>query len=213
MMSAETKNRPSKRKDMRQEILNVALSLFASHGFHSISTTEIAQRVGVSQPNIHYYFKNKQALWDATIDELNARMQATTQSAINHQSFEGLDPLSALKLLTVTLHRITREIPELGKLIHLEGQAGGERLEMLLEKVIMPGYNMHLDLIEKCIEQKLLKPYPPHQILMMLHGAVVSYYNLAPLVRMAFDVDPNEKSVSAQFTELCIDAVFSGLLV
>ncbi|RLT93289.1 MAG: TetR/AcrR family transcriptional regulator, partial [Ketobacter sp.] len=53
--------------DARERILAAAESLFAVRGFEGVSTTQIAKVAGITQPLIHYHFKNKEALWKATI--------------------------------------------------------------------------------------------------------------------------------------------------
>ena len=197
--------------NMKDRIVSTALDLFASHGFDSISTTEIAQRVGISQPNIHYYFKTKDDLWKAAVEELNLRIRHSSAATVSASLIQSLDPLSALKVISSTLHQVSREVPELGKLIFLEGQAGGKRLDWLMQRTIQPTYDIFTDLIEKCIQQKRIKPYHPHQILMMLHGAAVAYYNLRPLVKSAFNVDPSDPATSNRFVDMYLDIFFTGL--
>ena len=60
--------------DARERILSAAESLFAVRGFEGVSTTQIAKVAGITQPLIHYHFKNKEALWKATISRLFSRL-------------------------------------------------------------------------------------------------------------------------------------------
>ena len=199
--------------NVRSDIISAALDLFSRYGFDSISTTEIAQSVGISQPNIHYYFKTKEDLWKAAVVELRERIRSSTEARTNLALIKTLDSLSALKVMSTLIHKVSCEIPELGKLIFLEGQAGGRRLEWLLEEALVPIYSLYMDIIKTCIAQKKIKPYEPHQILMLLHGAAATYYNLSPLVSAAFETDPRASEARAKFTELYIDTIFSGLQV
>jgi AcrR family transcriptional regulator len=52
----------------RDEILRVALGLFASKGIEGTGLREIAERIGVSQPALYHYFASKDALVDAVIE-------------------------------------------------------------------------------------------------------------------------------------------------
>ena len=47
---------------MRENIINSAVSLFATQGFHAASTRSIAQKAGVSEGLIFRHFKNKEGL-------------------------------------------------------------------------------------------------------------------------------------------------------
>ena len=46
-----------------EEILKAAEELFVEHGYNATSTTDIAKKVGCNQALIHYYFRNKENLF------------------------------------------------------------------------------------------------------------------------------------------------------
>ncbi|SNZ06138.1 transcriptional regulator, TetR family [Cohaesibacter gelatinilyticus] len=58
----------------RQEIINAAFSCIEEAGHLSLSTTELAHMVGISQPAIFRHFRSKQQLHDAILDEANNRV-------------------------------------------------------------------------------------------------------------------------------------------
>jgi len=68
----------------RDEILRVALSVFASRGIEGSGLREIAERVGVSQPALYHYFDSKEALVDAVI-EWRRRDAAAQQAAVSRR--------------------------------------------------------------------------------------------------------------------------------
>lgn len=49
-------DRRSRGGDRREQILDVALQLFAQHGMAQVSTRQIAQAVGISQPSLYAHF-------------------------------------------------------------------------------------------------------------------------------------------------------------
>jgi AcrR family transcriptional regulator len=60
-------NVPPARKALTQErILRAAMELFAARGYHRTSTSQIAQRAGVSRASIFWHFSDKQTLFEAT---------------------------------------------------------------------------------------------------------------------------------------------------
>lgn len=67
----------------RQEILQIALNLFASKGIEGTGLREIADRIGVSQPALYHYFDSKEALVDAVIEwrreDAKAKQAAVTK--------------------------------------------------------------------------------------------------------------------------------------
>lgn len=60
------------REDREHEIVQLAISFFARHGFEG-STRDLAQHLGVSQPLLYRYFPTKEALVDRVYDEVFVR--------------------------------------------------------------------------------------------------------------------------------------------
>ena len=58
----------------REQILDVALPVFASAGFHGASMNDIAEAVGVTKPVLYQHFDSKRDLYQALIDEVGARL-------------------------------------------------------------------------------------------------------------------------------------------
>ncbi len=55
----------------RAQIVDAALHVMAEHGFRGASIKRIAQHAGLKSPAlIYWYFKDKQALFDAMLDEM-----------------------------------------------------------------------------------------------------------------------------------------------
>jgi len=63
MMKAPSIRSPRKAKghggERREEILDAALSLFSEKGVHAVSTRQIAELAGISQPALYAYFATK----------------------------------------------------------------------------------------------------------------------------------------------------------
>lgn len=53
----------------RTEILNVARRLFMTRGYRAVTTREIADAVGVTQPALYHHFGGKEALYVAVLEE------------------------------------------------------------------------------------------------------------------------------------------------
>ncbi|WFG42376.1 TetR/AcrR family transcriptional regulator [Pseudonocardia alni] len=70
------RGRYAKGRQRREQILDTALEVFATGGFHASSTKEIARRVGVSEPTLFHYFGSKQALLVAVLQARDERSAA-----------------------------------------------------------------------------------------------------------------------------------------
>ena len=65
--STRTRMRPEER---RQQILNVALDLFARRGFEEVTIGDIASEMNIVRPTIYIYFPSTNAILDAIFDDL-----------------------------------------------------------------------------------------------------------------------------------------------
>jgi AcrR family transcriptional regulator len=59
---------PAVALDMREHILDHAEALFAMHGLHGVTVRDVARSAAVDPALVHYYFENKQKLFDDVFD-------------------------------------------------------------------------------------------------------------------------------------------------
>ena len=74
--------------DTKHRILDEALTLFAQKGYANVYVGEIAEKVGIKAPSLYKHYKNKQAIFDAIIDEMNKRYERQA-GALN---ISGMNP-------------------------------------------------------------------------------------------------------------------------
>ncbi len=55
--------------EVRKKILNAALECFSAKGYEGASIRDIADKAGVTLPNIYYYFKDKEGLYQAVLND------------------------------------------------------------------------------------------------------------------------------------------------
>lgn len=74
--------------DTKQRILDEALTLFSEKGYANVFVSDIAEKVGIKAPSLYKHYKNKQAIFDAIIAEMNHRFEEQAHSL----SISGTDP-------------------------------------------------------------------------------------------------------------------------
>lgn len=60
--------------ERKEQILDVALTVFASKGYHDASMNDIADLAGVTKPVVYQHFASKRALYLALVEEVGNRM-------------------------------------------------------------------------------------------------------------------------------------------
>ena len=66
--------RQRKKERVRAQIFEVAQSLFARHGFDSVSVATVAREAEVSEPTVFSYFPTKEDLFFAGLDSFESRL-------------------------------------------------------------------------------------------------------------------------------------------
>ena len=64
----------------KEKILDEALTLFSEKGYANVYVGDIADRVGIKAPSLYKHYKNKKAIFDAIIDEMNRRFTEQAKS-------------------------------------------------------------------------------------------------------------------------------------
>ncbi len=71
----------------REQLVDVAVGIFARHGYHATSMNDIAVAAGVTKPVLYQHFPSKKDLYLALLDEVGQRML----TRISKATAEALD--------------------------------------------------------------------------------------------------------------------------
>ena len=123
----KTKPKPAQPGAIRRrnvaKILKAAEDVFARKGFSGASTAEIARLAGVPKPNLHYYFRTKQALYEALLDRI-LEMWVEAMEELH----PGVDPADALSRYVARKIDLSRRLPGPSKLWAMEMLAGAPHI-------------------------------------------------------------------------------------
>src|SRR5579859_3863643 len=72
----------SGRGDKRERILDAAVRVFASKGFHATRVSEVAKAAGVADGTIYLYFKSKDELLVSLFEDRLERLLAFLRTAL-----------------------------------------------------------------------------------------------------------------------------------
>lgn len=201
---------PPKGKGARTHgrILEAALDLFSRLGFERVTMGQIASAAGVSQPALHYHFTDKDELWRSAMGLL-ARTVAEEERLM--AAAWDAPPVVQLKIAMRHFLHVSWRCPALGRIVALEGMAGGPRLDWLVDNIIGERNRRLVALARAAIKAGQLKPFPPEQMLILLQAGAAGATNLAPLMRANFDYDPDTEAARRRYEDLIIETMTAGL--
>lgn len=109
---------------VRRDILQVATREFADKGFSGARVDEIAAKTSTSKRMIYYYFKDKEGLYLAVLEECYASIRAIERDL----DLENLSPVDAIRRLTEFTFDYQNAHPEFVRLVMVENIHNGVHL-------------------------------------------------------------------------------------
>jgi TetR/AcrR family transcriptional regulator len=171
-------------------LLKSARRAFAMRGFESTSVREIARDSGVDPALISHHFGSKEALWIAVVEQIaqhaapmiDATGKLRTADLTNRQRVE--------RALAIFIDKVFSE-SDVGLFFSTTATERGERLDVLMERLLRPYHDVFVPLLADAIDSGELAPNDPEVLFAMLTNGVsktVAYSH----VLSAFSPLPND---------------------
>jgi len=192
-------------------ILEAALKEFAEQGYEGATTASIARRVGVTQPLVHYHFGSKDALWRTTVDGVFTKL--VTQVEESEERVRGMGPAARLVTLTYMFVDFVVENPEFTRLVNGEGGAHTPRLVWLVDTYIRPLMDRWSRYLDDAKEAGIIKAIPNAFMLFSLLGAVNLFFDLSPLAREVYGIDPRSPEIAKAYANAMMEQFLEGVSV
>ena len=197
---------PSK-GDTRARIIEAAREAFSTMGFEGASLRSVAKEAGVQHQLATYYFKTKEELWMAVMDELAVGFFARLGERI--RGLEGVDAPTKLRLVVREFVKYSAEYPQLHRLMTMEGRRESERLAWLIKRHVSRFYSISTKLIREAQATGVVRPGDPGQLHYCAIGIATSAFSLAPEYKLVTGNDPFTRAHIEQIADLVCDFLFA----
>src|SRR3982751_4191802 len=87
---------PGRRRSRREEILEIAVGLFATRGYHGVSMDDIGAAAGVTGPALYHHFAGKEAMLVAALIPVSEQLLAGGHARITEHEGRPRATLAAL---------------------------------------------------------------------------------------------------------------------
>jgi TetR/AcrR family transcriptional regulator len=215
-MTARTKSAPrsgtrGEPEKTRAAILDAALHEFASEGVAGARIDEIAQMAGVNKALLYYYFRDKESLYGAVIDDVFQRMRERLLTVLN----SDMSPREMIVEYAKTHFDYIASSPEYPRLVQQEMMRAGRQksphLKRIAQTYFHPVYTRLLEVLQEGVDAGEFRPVEPRRFAMMMAAAVVHYFNSLPIAQLMGNNDPlAPECVAAQRTSV-IDFITHAL--
>jgi AcrR family transcriptional regulator len=190
---ARTKTRAKREAATEQRILEAARTVFLHRGTDGARMQEIAKEAGVNQALLHYYFRSKERLSTAVLQQVASRIFPALVQTLGADI--SLDE-KVERLMTIYLDTLSSNLFVPGYLIS-ELHHGPDRVRELLTGVMGTDPSnlgpMVLKQLEKQINERVqegtMRPIKPQQFVMNLISLCVFPFAARPMMSIVFGMD------------------------
>ena len=126
-------NRARKGDRTRQQILAAATHLFSKYGYEKASIARICAAVGIARGTLYQYFRDKQSLFRALVDEQVERIQHFARP-IDWQASDFPEPERALYQRLLLIFELIHDHQDVFRLIVREARARNPETEDRVRK-------------------------------------------------------------------------------
>jgi TetR/AcrR family transcriptional regulator len=200
-MDTATKPRKKTRIQAEREklILDCALDIFATYGFHGATIDQIADKAKISKPNLLYYFRSKDHIYQSLLD----------------RTMEGwLDPLIALDPESDPLKELGNYIcakmdmsfdnPLASKLFAMEIMSGAQQFKDVLEGSLKPVVEEKTAVIADWIKCGKLKAVDPHHLIFSIWSVTQHYADFATQIEVLLGSSYDREAAKAAVTQILL---------
>ena len=111
-------------EETKRTILRTAQQLFMEYGYRAVSTRQLADACGLTQPALYHHFSDKQDLYVAVVQDETAKLKAALERiAERHESVEERLRRATTYLLSNTQHDLALMLHDIRHELSLDRQA------------------------------------------------------------------------------------------
>jgi TetR/AcrR family transcriptional regulator len=181
-----TRGRP---EESRASIMKAAVAEFAEHGIAGARTDAIARAAHVNKALLYYYFKDKDALYEAVLDQVFSGLRARVMPVLESK----LPPRQKMLEYVGTYFDYIAANPRFPRVVQSEWMrsgAGRARMQRVAKEYFRPIFEKLAGVLREGIRAGEFRAVNPMDFLPSVAAVIVFYFTAAPLMKTLMKVDP-----------------------
>lgn len=199
-----------KPEESRAAILKAAVKEFAREGVAGARTDAIARSAGVNKALLYYYFKDKESLYDAVLDDVFSGVRSAVHNALSQQ----LPPRERLKAYIRAHFDYIASHPPYHRLVHAEFLRAGRdssRLQRVAQQYFRPVFSELAALLREGEASGDFRGVSPLHFIPSMISVIVFYFTTAPIMRVMTGANPLSPECLAERRAAVIDFISAAL--
>lgn len=190
-----------------EKILDAALELFSRQSVRGTSLDQIAEKAGLSKPNMLYYFSSKKALYEASLNKMLDRWLAPLGSLDPNG-----DPEVELGRYLDAKMDLSRKYPSSSRLFALEIIEGGESLRPLLLTHLKVLFDEKTNVLQTWIDDGRIRAIDPVHLIFSMWAITQHYADFDAQISMLTGSGISQDDFFERAKESTKSLIFRGCL-
>ncbi|MFY9561727.1 MAG: TetR/AcrR family transcriptional regulator [Terriglobales bacterium] len=197
--------------ESRAAILKAAFAEFAEHGIAGARTDAIARAARVNKALLYYYFKDKEALYQAVLDQVFSGMRARVVPVLE----SDLPPRQKVLAYVGAYFDYIAANPSYPRMVQSEWMRAGSnrtrQMQHVAKKYFRPIYQRLGDVLREGIAAGEFRAIDPRQFVPSMVAIIVFYFSAAPVIKTLMQVDPLAPERIAERRAFVLDFISAAL--
>ncbi|MGU3574366.1 TetR family transcriptional regulator C-terminal domain-containing protein [Brucellaceae bacterium C25G] len=190
----------------RRIILDAALEVFSAFGFRGSTLDQIAEKAGMSKPNLLYYFPRKQHIYVTVLENTLVEWLSPFED-INPDG----DPLEELKKYIVRKLEMSESKPEASRLFANEIMHGAPAIGTFLKTHLRQLVDGKAEVINRWIAEKRIAPVDPYHLIFTIWATTQHYADFNVQVRAIMGEKADASSFRDETAEAVVGIILNGI--
>ncbi len=198
-------------EESRAAILRAAVAEFAEHGIAGARTDSIAHAARVNKALLYYYFKDKDALYEAVLDHVFSGLRERVMPVLESK----LEPREKLLQYLGCYFDYIAANPRFPRVVQAEwmrvGPRGNPQMLRIAREYFAPIYRRVAEMLREGAEKGQFRPVNPMDFLPSMVGVIIFYFSTAPAMKTMLKIDPLSSKRIAERRKFVLEFVSAAL--
>lgn len=198
-------------EESRAAILRAAAQEFAEHGIAGARTDAIAGEARVNKALLYYYFKDKETLYGAVLNDAFSGLKKTVFRVLDGDlpTREKMMAYVSAYFDFIASNQLYPRLMQREMMRAREGQS--QHIDKVVKDYIRPIFGRVSDLIQKGIAEGEFRPVNPAHFVPSMVAMIVFYFSSAPMMQKIVGFNPLAPERIAERRAAVLDFVSAAL--
>jgi TetR/AcrR family transcriptional regulator len=200
-------------EESRAAILAAAAYEFAEHGIAGARTDTIAHEARVNKALLYYYFKDKETLYGAVLDDAFSGLKKTVFEVLDSDlpSREKILAYAGAYFDFIASNQLYPRLMQREMMRAREGQS--PHIEKVIKNYIQPIFLRVSEVLRQGIAERHFRPVNPAHFVQSIVAMIVFYFSSAPMMQKIVGFNPLTPERVAERRASVLDFISAALFL